>query len=244
MSTFQSLPPGSGSLPPAVRPTRIAPPKAVSPGAPSVGPVFARSGPRATRVWRPASPWRRWLLALLCVMMLCAMRAAPLGCLAVVPRSPRAVSARPAEAGSPLPDGGAVVPSDALTDSLPLDTDHFVVISKDRRRLTVYEKVRSFPVAVGKNAGDKKRVGDCRTPETPPGRVFPVQRKLVTAAGGPFGSRFLGLATPWRGIAIHGSNEPASIGTMASHGCVRLHNPDVEWLYGELRIGDPVVITR
>ena len=232
---------------PAARPTKIAPPKTVPLPVPRVGPVFARIGPRATRVWRPASPWRRWPLALLCLALLSVLLAALLGSRAVVPRASRADaagSAHPAVAGSLLPNAGAVVPSDTLTVPLPLDTNHFVIISKDRRRLTVYEKVRSFPVAVGKNAGDKRRVGDCRTPETAPGRIFTVQRKLVTAAGSPFGSRFLGLATPWKGIAIHGSNDPASVGTMASHGCVRLHNPDVEWLYDELRIGDPVVITR
>jgi lipoprotein-anchoring transpeptidase ErfK/SrfK len=120
-----------------------------------------------------------------------------------------------------------------------------VLISKDAKRLTLYAKVRSFPVATGKNTGDKRRAGDCRTPETPPGALDPIVRKLRTPEGSQFGPRFLLLSTPpWQGIAVHGTNAPSSIGTDASHGCVRLHNPDILSLFGDVRVGDPVLITR
>ena len=217
---------------------------------PAAPPVFARTGPRATRVWQATRPQRYWLPIFICLALLAflclVVRAVVVG-QAATSRAVgnRGASVPRADRGNlPLPVSSALVPSEFLAQNLATDANHFVLISKDQRQLTVYEKMRSFPVAVGRNAGNKQRVGDCRTPETAPGHVFPVQRKLVTAPDSPFGARFLGLATPWQGIAIHGTNDPASVGTMASHGCVRLHNPDAMWLYDTLQIGDPVVITR
>ncbi len=44
------------------------------------------------------------------------------------------------------------------------------------------------------------------------------------------------------GYLIHGTPEVETIGTEASHGCVRLRNPDVERLYGLVAVGTPVYI--
>ncbi len=44
------------------------------------------------------------------------------------------------------------------------------------------------------------------------------------------------------GYLIHGTPEVETIGTEASHGCVRLRNPDVEELYGLVDVGTPVYI--
>jgi hypothetical protein len=44
------------------------------------------------------------------------------------------------------------------------------------------------------------------------------------------------------GYGIHGTDEPASIGRSASHGCVRLLNEDIAKLYGMVEIGTPVYI--
>ena len=44
------------------------------------------------------------------------------------------------------------------------------------------------------------------------------------------------------GYGIHGTNDPASIGRSASHGCVRLRNEDIAQLYGMVNIGTPVYI--
>lgn len=46
----------------------------------------------------------------------------------------------------------------------------------------------------------------------------------------------------WSGYAIHGTNRPPSIGTEASHGCVRMFNEDVTELWQEIEIGTPVII--
>lgn len=47
---------------------------------------------------------------------------------------------------------------------------------------------------------------------------------------GAYGPWFLSLDTGWIGIGIHGMHDPASIGTMASEGCIRLRNADIQSL--------------
>ena len=44
------------------------------------------------------------------------------------------------------------------------------------------------------------------------------------------------------GYALHGTDEPNSIGTSVSHGCVRLRNEDIETLYQMVPVGTPVYI--
>jgi lipoprotein-anchoring transpeptidase ErfK/SrfK len=45
------------------------------------------------------------------------------------------------------------------------------------------------------------------------------------------------------GVGIHGTPDDTSIGYSASHGCIRMHIPDAEWLFQHVRIGTPVIIT-
>ena len=44
------------------------------------------------------------------------------------------------------------------------------------------------------------------------------------------------------GYALHGTNNPASIGQAVSHGCVRLRNEDIAELYERVAVGTPVYI--
>jgi hypothetical protein len=60
--------------------------------------------------------------------------------------------------------------------------------------------------------------------------------------GGPFGTRWMKLNVPWGGYGIHGTDNPSSIGTAASHGCVRMYNEDVNELYDIVPLGTPVQI--
>ncbi|MFZ0403505.1 MAG: L,D-transpeptidase [Pseudolabrys sp.] len=45
-------------------------------------------------------------------------------------------------------------------------------------------------------------------------------------------------------LAIHGTNNPASIGGLVSAGCIRMHNRDVMDLYGRVRVGTRVVFVK
>jgi lipoprotein-anchoring transpeptidase ErfK/SrfK len=44
--------------------------------------------------------------------------------------------------------------------------------------------------------------------------------------------------------AIHGTNQPDSIGGSVSYGCIRMHNSDVLDLYNRVSFGTTVVVTR
>jgi lipoprotein-anchoring transpeptidase ErfK/SrfK len=44
--------------------------------------------------------------------------------------------------------------------------------------------------------------------------------------------------------AIHGTNDPASIGHFVSHGCIRMYNADITDLYSRVGVGTTVVVTR
>lgn len=66
---------------------------------------------------------------------------------------------------------------------------------------------------------------------------------------GAYGPWFLSLDTGWIGIGIHGTHDPASIGTMASEGCIRLRNEDIQSLKELIcsdngGIGTGVIITE
>jgi lipoprotein-anchoring transpeptidase ErfK/SrfK len=55
----------------------------------------------------------------------------------------------------------------------------------------------------------------------------------------PLRARFIGLGD---GIGIHGTSEEWSIGTRASHGCIRMRVGDVKDLYRRVPLGTPVRI--
>lgn len=106
-----------------------------------------------------------------------------------------------------------------------------ICIDIDQRKLRFSSKHfnKTYPVAVGKPA----------TP-TPVGNWTIVQKALNP--GGAFGVRWMRLSIPWGGYGIHGTNRPSSIGTAASHGCVRMYNADVIEVYEKTPIGTLVNI--
>lgn len=59
-------------------------------------------------------------------------------------------------------------------------------------------------------------------------------------AGNPLGTRWIGLSAP--GVGIHGTPASWSIGTHASHGCIRMLVWEVEKLYDYVKVGMPVII--
>jgi lipoprotein-anchoring transpeptidase ErfK/SrfK len=55
----------------------------------------------------------------------------------------------------------------------------------------------------------------------------------------PLKSRWLGI---YDGVGIHGTSDRASIGSNASHGCLRMLVEDVEDLYPQVPVGAPIYI--
>jgi lipoprotein-anchoring transpeptidase ErfK/SrfK len=62
------------------------------------------------------------------------------------------------------------------------------------------------------------------------------------APNNPVGAAVLFLAGGER--AIHGTNNPGSIGGAVSYGCIRMHNADVLDLYGRVGFGTKVIVLR
>ena len=59
------------------------------------------------------------------------------------------------------------------------------------------------------------------------------------APDNPLKARWLGIVN---GVGIHGTGDPGSIGSRASHGCIRMRVPEVIDLYPRVPIGTPVLI--
>jgi lipoprotein-anchoring transpeptidase ErfK/SrfK len=55
----------------------------------------------------------------------------------------------------------------------------------------------------------------------------------------PIKARWMGI---FEGAGIHGTEEIESLGSAASHGCVRMAIPDVEELYDQVEVGTPIFI--
>ena len=131
----------------------------------------------------------------------------------------------------------------------------FIIINKADMSLAQYDYkgqfVQKFNVATGKGYGNKKKMGDLKTPEG----VFSVaeiedasnwKHNFGDGLGeieGAYGPYFIRLSVPnQKGIGIHGTHDDKSILTRASEGCIRMHNQDVEKLAQSLKPSTVVVI--
>jgi len=93
-------------------------------------------------------------------------------------------------------------------------------------------------------------VGSSATP-TPLGRYYVNQRLIPSDPTGPFGPAAVGISafspvlTGWAQggpIAIHGTNEPWSIGRAVSNGCIRLPNRVLRRVFRLTYAGTPVTV--
>lgn len=132
----------------------------------------------------------------------------------------------------------------------------FIVISKEDMHLRIIDykgrQVVKYPIACGKNYGNKEKRGDLKTPEglfhitdieNSSGWVhdFKDGNGEISGAYGPF---FIRLEVPGhKGIGIHGTHKPESIGTRDTEGCVRLYNEDLLKLVEQIHVGMAVFIT-
>jgi lipoprotein-anchoring transpeptidase ErfK/SrfK len=126
-----------------------------------------------------------------------------------------------------------------------------IVIRRGANELRYYQGarlVRSFGVATGQSVYptptgtfeivDMQRDPWWRPPDSPWAQGL---KPIPPGPGNPLGTRWMGLSAP--GVGIHGTPDDASIGYSASHGCIRMHIPDAEWLFTHVELGVPVVIT-
>jgi len=125
-----------------------------------------------------------------------------------------------------------------------------IVIHRSANVLTLYngmKLVRTFRVATGQAIyptplGKFSIVVKWKNPWWyPPNSPWAAGEKPVPPGpGNPLGTRWMGLSAP--GVGIHGTPEDGSIGYSLSHGCIRMHIPQAEWLFNHVNVGTPVYI--
>lgn len=133
-----------------------------------------------------------------------------------------------------------------------------IVIDKSAFKLRLYKgttrpqgkvmkRIKTYPIAVGQPAyptpTGNYSVIDKQVDPTwfPPDSPWAAGLGPVPpGAGNPLGTRWIGTSAP--GIGMHGTPNSSSIGTAASHGCIRMYISDVENLYPRVEIGTPVFI--
>ena len=145
-----------------------------------------------------------------------------------------------------------VVKPKVTTKKLAKEYPAIILVNRGAFKLTLYKDLKpakTYGIAVG-------QVGL----ETPAG-LYHVQNKAVNPAwhvpnsawagelagtvipGGvpenPLKARWMGI---FDGAGIHGTDAIGSIGSAASHGCIRMLIPDVIELYDQVPVGAPVYI--
>ncbi|WP_284732557.1 L,D-transpeptidase [Curtobacterium flaccumfaciens] len=131
------------------------------------------------------------------------------------------------------------VPAGAVTLS---EDPYAIVVTRSENTLDLYKAgkvVNSYPVATGTGG----------TP-TPTGRFALTELLAPTNAGyGPYAygtTAFSDVLNSFGGgpgqIGLHGTDDTSSIGTAASHGCVRMHNADITALAELLPLGTPIQV--
>jgi len=131
--------------------------------------------------------------------------------------------------------------------NITLATDAYhIVVSLSARQVTLYK-------SGVKVVTDSAAVGNPASP-TPTGHFYVTEDLQLTDPTGPYGPYALGLSGfsntyySFEGgpgqIAIHGTNQPQVIGGYASHGCVRLTNPNIAALVAVVPAGTPVDIVN
>jgi lipoprotein-anchoring transpeptidase ErfK/SrfK len=129
-----------------------------------------------------------------------------------------------------------------------------VVVSTSERRLYFVlpgQKAIKYGIGVGRDgfqwSGTETITRKQEWPEwIPPAEMLQrrpdLPRHMAGGPENPLGARAMYLgATLYR---IHGSNEPDTIGTAMSSGCIRMLNEDVVDLYQRVKVGTKVVVLR
>ncbi|EDX86082.1 ErfK/YbiS/YcfS/YnhG superfamily [Synechococcus sp. PCC 7335] len=103
----------------------------------------------------------------------------------------------------------------------------------------------SYPVAIGR-AGWETPTGKFEVfhQVTDPGWTNPITSEVVPPGPyNPLGDRWIAFWTDGtNSIGFHGTPNRESVGTAASHGCVRMYNEDVRQLYEMVEVGTVVTV--
>jgi lipoprotein-anchoring transpeptidase ErfK/SrfK len=98
----------------------------------------------------------------------------------------------------------------------------------------------AYPTPTGRYSIVNKAVNPAWTaPNSPWAGAYRNEVVPGGSAENPLKARWMGIVN---GVGIHGTGAPGSIGSRASHGCIRMTVPDVIDLYPRVPVGTPVLI--
>jgi lipoprotein-anchoring transpeptidase ErfK/SrfK len=145
---------------------------------------------------------------------------------------------------------GKTKPKVAVAD-LPKQYGTVLTIDRNNFKLRLFKRLRlvkTYGIAVGMagletpagiyHITDKQVNPSWHVPNSPWAGSLAGQT-IPPGPNDPLKARWLGIAN---GVGIHGTAEDWSIGSRASHGCIRMHVPDVIALYSRVPLGTPVLI--
>ena len=146
--------------------------------------------------------------------------------------------------GSSIPRSTVMLPSSYAPGT--------ILINTSERRLYLVQsngQALSYGIGVGRDGfrwGGATRVSakrewpDWRPPKDMLERRPDLPHFMAGGPENPLGARAMYLGSSL--YRIHGSNEPWTIGTAVSSGCIRMRNEDVIDLYGRVKVGTKVVV--
>src|SRR5262245_9984799 len=151
----------------------------------------------------------------------------------------------------------AALPAHAASEKVPYTGDAkpgTIVIQTEERRLyliTGKDQALKYPVGVGRSGQQWFGTTRIASKHLKPAWKPPVSLRGKRSPdfyieGGspknPMGDAALVLVD--HELAIHGTNNPGSIGGFVSAGCIRMHNKDVMDLFGRVNVGTRVVFVK
>jgi lipoprotein-anchoring transpeptidase ErfK/SrfK len=127
-----------------------------------------------------------------------------------------------------------------------------ITVNRDAKQLRLYRRLSlsaTYPIAVGQ-IGLETPAGEYRiqTKEVDPVWHVPnsswagglAGRDIPPGPDNPLKARWMGI---FAGAGIHGTSDIGSLGSAASHGCIRMSVSDVIDLFGRVDVGTPVFIS-
>ena len=127
-----------------------------------------------------------------------------------------------------------------------------LAVDRDAKELRFYKRLRlvdKYEIAVGQGGFDTAagryeiKEKDVDPPWNAPNKAWAGDLAGQTIPPGdpqnPLKARWMGF---YDGQGIHGTDDIASLGTAASHGCIRMAIPEVKRLFTKVKIGTPLFL--
>lgn len=140
-------------------------------------------------------------------------------------------------------------PAETIQKTQPKTQPMRLEIRLKQRRVEVYQgetKIKTYAIAVGRPGWETpKGTFKVRQMLRNPTWIHPFTGEAIPGGDpeNPLGRFWIGFWTngkQW--IGFHGTPKPESVGTAASHGCIRMYNQDIAALFAKVSLGTEVTV--